>query len=84
MIKIKNYINGELSDSTIENYIDIYNPSIGKVFAQCPDSTETDLFKMFLREVQVRSGGMYAHDMHQYQRADSIDDLCFKELNILV
>ena len=46
--------------------------------------TETDLFKMFLRELQVRSGGMYAHDMHQYQRADSIDDLCFKELNILV
>ena len=43
MIEIKNYINGELLDSTIGNYIDIYNPSIGKIFAQCPNSTEADL-----------------------------------------
>ena len=43
MIQIKNYINGELLDLAVESSIDVYNPSIGKVFAQCPNSSDSDL-----------------------------------------
>ena len=43
MLEIKNYINGELLRSSNKNYIDIFNPSIGKVYAQCPNSSEEDL-----------------------------------------
>tara|TARA_Y100001970_G_C14250711_1_gene871630 strand:- start:1209 stop:2654 length:1446 start_codon:yes stop_codon:yes gene_type:complete len=43
MIKIKNYINGKLSVSLNKEYIDVFNPSIGKVYAQCPNSNLKDL-----------------------------------------
>ena len=43
MIKIKNYINGELFEPSNQEYIDIYNPSIGKVYAKCPSSNKADL-----------------------------------------
>ena len=43
MIEIKNYINGELLKSSNKNNLDIFNPSIGKIYAQCPNSSEKDL-----------------------------------------
>ena len=43
MIKIKNYINGKLSVSSNKSHIDIFNPSVGEVYAQCPNSNEIDL-----------------------------------------
>lgn len=43
MITIHNYINGELVAPKSESYIDNYNPSIGKVYSQIPDSDETDI-----------------------------------------
>ena len=43
MIKIKNYINGKLSSSYSNKYIDIFNPSTGKIFAECPNSNKRDL-----------------------------------------
>ena len=41
MIEIKNYINGELLKS--KNNINVFNPSTGHVYAQCPNSDENDL-----------------------------------------
>ncbi len=43
MITIKNYIDGSFKTSSNRKYIDIYNPSIGEVFATCPDSSREDL-----------------------------------------
>ena len=43
MIKIKNYINGKLSVSSNKNHIDIFNPSVGEIYAQCANSNEIDL-----------------------------------------
>ena len=43
MIKIQNYINGKLSASSNKEHINIFNPSIGKIYAECPNSTKIDL-----------------------------------------
>ena len=43
MIKIKNYINGKLSKPSDKKYLDVFNPSNGKIYAQCPNSSKIDL-----------------------------------------
>src|SRR5688572_30176234 len=43
MEKIRNYINGELTEPTGGQYLDNYNPSTGKVYSLCPDSDERDV-----------------------------------------
>jgi aminomuconate-semialdehyde/2-hydroxymuconate-6-semialdehyde dehydrogenase len=43
MLKIKNYINGELIEPTEKQYIDNYNPATGKVYSLIPDSDEADV-----------------------------------------
>ena len=43
MLNIKNYIDGSFASSCSSTYIDIYNPSTGKIYAQCPDSSREDL-----------------------------------------
>ncbi|MBL7884375.1 MAG: aldehyde dehydrogenase [Bacteroidia bacterium] len=43
MQTIKNYINGELVDPIGKQYIDNYNPAIGKVYSLIPDSDERDV-----------------------------------------
>lgn len=43
MITIQNYINGELVAPQSGNYLDNYNPAIGKVYSQIPDSDEKDI-----------------------------------------
>ena len=45
MKKISNYINGQLEPSSSLKYIDVFNPSTGKIYAKCPDSTKIDLDK---------------------------------------
>ncbi|MCG7501581.1 aldehyde dehydrogenase [Tenacibaculum sp. Mcav3-52] len=40
---IKNYINGEFVIPVANNYIDNYNPSIGEVYGQIPNSTKEDV-----------------------------------------
>ena len=42
MLKIKNYINGELVAPKSEQYIDNYDPSRGVVYSLIPDSDEQD------------------------------------------
>jgi len=37
-MKIKNYINGEYVNPISNNWIENYNPSIGEVYGQLPDS----------------------------------------------
>ncbi|WP_299123839.1 aldehyde dehydrogenase [uncultured Tenacibaculum sp.] len=43
MQNIKNYINGEFQSPINGGYIDNYNPSIGEVYGQIPNSTKEDV-----------------------------------------
>ena len=43
MIKIKNYINGEFVNPVKNEWIDNYNPSIGEVYGQIPNSSKEDI-----------------------------------------
>ena len=43
MKKILNYINGELIEANSKNWIDNYDPSIGKVYSVIPDSDDVDV-----------------------------------------
>lgn len=43
MLKIKNYINGELIAPLSGNYLDNINPAIGKVYSYIPDSDAKDV-----------------------------------------
>jgi aminomuconate-semialdehyde/2-hydroxymuconate-6-semialdehyde dehydrogenase len=43
MITIQNYINGELVSPKSGQYLDNYNPAVGKVYSQIPDSDEQDI-----------------------------------------
>lgn len=43
MEKIYNYINGELVEPVNNGYLDNYNPSIGEVYSQIPNSDENDV-----------------------------------------
>ncbi|HEY5692069.1 MAG TPA: aldehyde dehydrogenase family protein, partial [Cyclobacteriaceae bacterium] len=45
MEKILNYINGELLPAQSENWLDNFNPSIGKVYSLIPDSNSNDIDK---------------------------------------
>jgi len=43
MIKLENYINGTLINPVNDRYLDVYDPSEAKVFAQAPDSNLDDV-----------------------------------------
>ncbi|SVD71631.1 uncharacterized protein METZ01_LOCUS424485, partial [marine metagenome] len=43
MIKIKNYINGELIEPISSSYFDNFTPITGKVYSQIPDSDSLDI-----------------------------------------
>ncbi len=45
MLKLKNYINGELVAPTNGNYLDNYDPAVGEVYSLIPDSDSTDVDK---------------------------------------
>ena len=43
MIKIENYIGGELVKPVSENYLENFNPATGEVYSLIPDSDESDV-----------------------------------------
>jgi aminomuconate-semialdehyde/2-hydroxymuconate-6-semialdehyde dehydrogenase len=43
MQKILNYINGNLIEPQIGEFMDNINPATGKVYSLCPDSTSEDV-----------------------------------------
>ncbi|MEP6904288.1 MAG: aldehyde dehydrogenase family protein, partial [Actinomycetota bacterium] len=43
MLKIENYIGGELFAPISENYLDNFNPACGEVYSLIPDSDERDV-----------------------------------------
>nr|MDQ3041942.1 aldehyde dehydrogenase family protein [Acidobacteriota bacterium] len=43
MLKIENYINGELIKPESGEYLDNFNPSIGEIYSLIPDSGERDV-----------------------------------------
>lgn len=45
MLKLKNYINGELLEPENGNYLDNFDPSVGEVYSLIPDSDSADVEK---------------------------------------
>ncbi len=45
MLKIENYIGGELSAPASGEYLDNFNPATGEVYSLIPDSDERDVEK---------------------------------------
>ena len=45
MLKIENYIGGQLVEPVSQNYLDNYNPAVGEVYSLIPDSDERDVGK---------------------------------------
>lgn len=43
MIELKNYINGQLTNPLQEKYLDVYEPAMGTVYAQVPNSSLEDV-----------------------------------------
>ena len=43
MLKLENYINGQLVKPVSENYLDNFNPATGEVYSLIPDSDERDV-----------------------------------------
>jgi aminomuconate-semialdehyde/2-hydroxymuconate-6-semialdehyde dehydrogenase len=43
MLKLRNYIDGQLVEPSGQTYIDNYNPATGKVYSLLPDSDERDV-----------------------------------------
>ena len=43
MQRILNFINGEYVEPISRNYLDGYNPAIGEVYSEVPDSDERDV-----------------------------------------
>jgi aminomuconate-semialdehyde/2-hydroxymuconate-6-semialdehyde dehydrogenase len=46
-MNIKNYINGQFVDPIENNWIENYNPAIGEVYGQIPNSTKEDVEKAY-------------------------------------
>ncbi|WP_439130612.1 aldehyde dehydrogenase [Polaribacter sp.] len=47
MLKIKNYINGKLVAPEAGNYLDNYNPAVGEIYGQIPNSLKEDVEKAY-------------------------------------
>jgi aminomuconate-semialdehyde/2-hydroxymuconate-6-semialdehyde dehydrogenase len=45
MIRLSNYIDGEMCPPAAGNYLDNYEPATGKVYAEIPDSGEADVLQ---------------------------------------
>ena len=46
-MNIKNYINGEFVNPTQDNWLDNYNPTIGEIYGQIPNSSKEDVEKAY-------------------------------------
>ncbi|WP_439129980.1 aldehyde dehydrogenase [Polaribacter sp.] len=47
MLNIKNYINGKLVAPEAGNYLDNYNPAVGEIYGQIPNSSKEDVQKAY-------------------------------------
>ncbi|NVJ89128.1 MAG: aldehyde dehydrogenase [Flavobacteriaceae bacterium] len=54
-MKIKNYINGEFVNSISNNWLDNYNPSLGEVYGEIPNSDSKDVEKAYQAAVKAFS-----------------------------
>ncbi len=78
MIKIKNYIGGELRDPISGEWLDNYEPATGQVYSQVPDSGEEDVAAAVAAAANATKewGSASADDRAQvlFRLADAIDD----------
>jgi aminomuconate-semialdehyde/2-hydroxymuconate-6-semialdehyde dehydrogenase len=47
ILRLQNYIDGQLQPPTAGRYIDVFEPATGSIFAACPDSDADDIERAF-------------------------------------
>jgi aminomuconate-semialdehyde/2-hydroxymuconate-6-semialdehyde dehydrogenase len=80
---IKNYINGEFVNPILGNYIDNYNPAIGEVYGQIPNSTKEDV-EQAVEAAEKAFPSWSATTLEERSKILSkIDDLILEKLDFL-
>lgn len=83
MIKIENYINGELVAPTSNSYLDNYNPSEGKVYGKIPNSNKLDIENAYQAAEQAFPIWSTSSVEFRSKILQRIADLIFKNLEEL-
>tara|TARA_R110002126_G_scaffold277560_4_gene423599 strand:+ start:3091 stop:4536 length:1446 start_codon:yes stop_codon:yes gene_type:complete len=83
MVMIKNYINGEFVNPIQDNWLDNYNPAIGRVYAQIPDSSKEDVEKAY--EAAAKAFPKWSNTSldKRSKMLSKIADLILGKINIL-
>jgi hypothetical protein len=77
MIKILNYINGELVGPNSGAYIDNYNPAVGRVYSLVPDSDAQTVRLSRPREMPSRFG------LEHHLKNDLVISIAWRTLSIV-
>lgn len=83
MEKILNYINGELIEPTNNSFLDNYNPAIGKVYSQIPNSDEKDIDLAYSAANEAFEGWSNTSKEERSKVMMRIADLIEKNLDVL-
>ena len=80
---IKNYINGKLIAPEDGNYIDNYNPSIGEVYGQIPNSSKEDVENAYQAAAKAFPKWSNSTLEERSEILSKIADLILEKLNVL-
>ena len=80
---IKNYINGEFVNPILGNYINNYNPAIGEVYGQIPNSTKEDVEKAVEAAEKAFSSWSATSLEERSKILSNIADLILEKLDFL-
>lgn len=80
---IKNYINGEFLNPINGDFIDNYNPSIGEVYGQIPNSTKDDVEKAYKAAAKAFSSWSNTRLDERHKILSKIADLIEENLEKL-
>ena len=82
-MNIKNYINGQFVNPIEEQYIDNYNPAIGAVYGQIPNSTKEDVEKAYEAAAKAFPSWSNSTIEARSKIISKIADLILEKLDVL-
>lgn len=82
-MKIQNYINGKFVNPIQDNWLNNYNPAIGIVYAQIPDSSKEDVEKAYQAAAKAFPKWSNTSFDERSKILSKIADLILEKINIL-
>jgi aminomuconate-semialdehyde/2-hydroxymuconate-6-semialdehyde dehydrogenase len=82
-MKIQNYINGEFVNPIKGNYIDNYNPSVGEIYGQIPNSSKEDVEKAYEAAAKAFLNWSNTILEERHKILSKISDLILEKLDFL-